>query len=182
MGHGGHAAAAESISGLRDGGLLDASPEHYGFPLISGVAYAGLVNQLSALDYDVQPPQTVAGGDYVVLVPAIDEDGNETTGIRVPDIAVPRGTHTGWTMRREGYAKGELGSTGAYFPFAVTRQERQTSGDRRLSLEERYPTAEDYIQKVSRAAKDLAKRRLLLDEDIEKAVATAKARVCDAAS
>ena len=32
---------------------------------------------------------------WQALVPQVDNDGNETAGIRLPDIAVPRGTFTG---------------------------------------------------------------------------------------
>ena len=32
------------------------------------------------------------------LVPQVDADGNEIAGIRLPDIAVPRGTFTGWNL------------------------------------------------------------------------------------
>jgi hypothetical protein len=157
-----------------DSTLVPSWPGTYGFPAIPGVTYPGLANELSALDYGVQPPQPVPGHDYLVLVPAIDADGNEISGLRVPDIAVPRGTHTGWTARREGHAPGELGSTGAFFPFAATRQERLASGDPRLSLEERYPTQDDYVRKVTEAAQDLAARGLLLDEDVERIVEAAK--------
>ncbi len=32
-------------------------------------------------------------------VPAVDADGNEVGGIRLPDVAVPLGAHTGWNVR-----------------------------------------------------------------------------------
>jgi hypothetical protein len=162
---------------LADGSFVSASPEHYGFPDIPGVTYPGVINELSALDYDVQPPQPIAGRDYRVFVPAIDEDGNERPGVRAPDIAVPRGTHTGWTMRREGYAEGELGAIGAFLPFAATKEDRLASGDPRLSLEERYPTGADYLRKTEDAARELAARGLLLAEDVDRIVAAARARI-----
>lgn len=160
-----------------EGTLVAAATAEYGFPAIPGVAYPGLANELSELDYGVEPPQPVPGPDYRVLVPAIDADGNEVGGVRLPDIAVPRGTHTGWTRRREGHAEGELGSTGSFFPFAATRAERLASGDPRPSLEERYPDAGDYLGKVAEAAKQLAADRLLLAEDVERIVEAAKTKV-----
>jgi Alpha/beta hydrolase domain len=39
------------------------------------------------------------GAFYPALVSAVDADGNETAGIRLPDIAVPVGTHAGWNRR-----------------------------------------------------------------------------------
>jgi hypothetical protein len=159
--------------GLLNGTLVSASAEVYGPPAIPGIAYPGIVNELAMLDHDVQPPRAIPGRDYDVLVPAIDADGNEIAGIRVPEIAVPRGTHTGWTVRRDGFAAGELGPAGNYFPFAATKGERLASGDPRLSIEERYPTEGDYVRKIADAARSLAARRLLLDEDVDRVIAKA---------
>jgi len=35
-----------------------------------------------------------------LLVPAVDEDGNDRAGHRLPDIAVPLATYTGWNFRQ----------------------------------------------------------------------------------
>lgn len=158
---------------LRDGTMVSPSPAAYGFPSIPGVSYPGIVNELSELDHSVQPPRPVPGHDYLVLAPAIDEDGNEIAGIHVPEVAVPRGTHTGWTARREGYAEGELGATGAFFPFAATKRQRLASGDPRLSLEERYQGEDDYVRRIADAATALAARKLLLAEDLGRIIEAA---------
>jgi len=162
-----------------DGTLTPAMPERYGFPAIPGVSYPGLVNELSEVDYGVQPPRPIPGRDYAVMVPAIDRDGNEVAGVRLPDIAVPRGTHTGWNPRREGYAEGGLSAIGAWFPFAATEEERLASGDPRLSLEERYPTDEDYLRKLAEAAEELCEWGLLLQEDVERLIEKARGRIED---
>lgn len=159
-----------------DGTLVAADAESYGFPAIPGVTYRGLINALSELDYSSQPPQPIPGRDYIVKVPAIDEDGNEIAGIRVPEIAVPRGTHMGWAPRRAGYAEGELIALGAYIPFAGTRAERLASGDPRLSLEERYVTPADYVRRISDAARALCEEGLLLAEDVERIIDEARER------
>ena len=39
------------------------------------------------------------GREYPHLVPASDADGNDLAGIRLPDLTVPVGTHTGWNLR-----------------------------------------------------------------------------------
>lgn len=161
--------------GVEDGSLVPAG-EGYGFPDIPGVSYRALVNELCELDYGTQPPEPIPGRDYTVLVPSIDADGNEVAGIRVPEVAVPRGTHTGWAPRRAGYAEDELIALGAFFPFARTRAERETSGDPRLSLEERYPTHEDYVRRIAEAARDLCREGLLLEEDVERIMAAARER------
>jgi hypothetical protein len=165
---------------VREGTLISPAPQSYGFPAIPGVKYPGLVNELSEMDYSVQPPKSIPGHNYLILVPKVDEDGNEVPGVRIPAIAVPRGTHTGWNLRRQGFAEGELVLLGSYFPFAATIEERLASGDPRPSLEERYPTKVDYISKIAKAADELRDMRLLLSEDVERmvnaAAASAKAR------
>lgn len=160
-----------------DGTLVSPSPAAYRFPAIPGVTYPGLVNELSEMDYGVQPPRPIPGRNYLIMVPAVDEDGNELAGVRVPEISVPRGTHTGWNLRRAGFAHGDLVLLGSYFPFAATKQERLDSDDPRPSLMERYPTDDDYLSAIARAAQDLRNARLLLAEDVERIVAAATARV-----
>jgi hypothetical protein len=157
-----------------DGILVSSDAEHYGFPAIPGVHYPGRINELTELDYRDQPPRPIPGHNYAVRVPAIDADGNETAGIRVPEVAVPRGTHTGWAPRRRGFAEDELIALGAYFPFAATRAERMASGDPRLSLEERYPTRDDYVRQIAAVAEQLRAEGFLLQEDVERIVAQAR--------
>jgi hypothetical protein len=161
---------------VSDGTLVSPSPQSYGFPAIPGVTYPGLVNELSEMDYNVQPPRPIPGRHYLILVPMVDKDGNEIAGVRVPEITVPRGTHTGWNLRRKGFAEGELLLLGSYFPFAPTKEARLATGDPRPSLEERYPTGDDYMNAIARAAEELRKMRLLLPEDVERIVNAAATR------
>jgi hypothetical protein len=160
---------------VTDGTLVAPSVQTYKFPAIPGVSYSGLVNELNEMDYSVQPPRPRR--NYLVMVPKVDEDGNEIAGVRVPDITVPRGTHTGWNHRRAGHAESELILLGSYFPFAATKNERLAANDPRPSLEERYPTNDHYLNLISRAASKLQEDRLLLGEDVERIVKAAAARV-----
>jgi Alpha/beta hydrolase domain len=162
---------------VSDGTLVSPSPESYRFPAIPRVSYPALVNELSEMNYSVQPPKPITGRNYLILVPKINDDGNEIAGVRLPGIAVPRGTHTGWNLRRKGFAEGELLLLGSYFPFASTKGERLASGDPRPSLEERYPTNEDYVNAIARAARALQELKLLLAEDVERIVNAAVALV-----
>jgi hypothetical protein len=157
-----------------EGTLVPPSPgAGFAFPAIPGVHYTGLVNELCELDHSQQPPRPIPGHDYPVLVPKVDADGNEVAGIRLPDIAVPLGTRTGWNIRSAGFAQGVLMVVGSYIAFAATAKERRATGDPRLSLEERYPSHEHYANAVARAAADLQNERLLLAEDVERYLAAA---------
>ena len=159
-----------------DGTLVPPLPQTtFGFPDIPGVRYPGLVNELSEMDYSQQPPRPIPGHDYLVLVPKVDADGNERAGIRLPDISVPLGTHTGWNIRGAGFSQGVLMLVGSYFPFAATAEERLANGDPRPSLEERYPGHKHYVEAVTRAVAELQEERLLLAEDAERYVAKAAA-------
>ena len=60
-------------------------------------------------------------------------------------------------------------------PFATTRAERLASGDPRLSLEERYPSQEAYVEAVARAADELVRDRFLLRRDADEIVRLAEA-------
>jgi Alpha/beta hydrolase domain len=158
-----------------DGTLVSPSREAgFAFPPIPGVDYIGIINGLSVLDYNYQPPRPVPDRDYPVLVPQVDADGNEIAGIRLPDITVPLGTRTGWNIRTAGFAPGALMVVGSFIPFATTVEERRAAGDCRPSLKERYPSRAHYIEAVRRAATKLQKERLLLVEDVKRYVTAAE--------
>jgi hypothetical protein len=103
---------------------------------------------------------------YGALVPQVDDDGNERAGIRLPDIAVPRGTFTGWNLYKAPYPDGELADRdGTFLAFAATRREQEETGDARAALEERYGDAGTYAAAVRDCAQALLHERLLLAED-----------------
>jgi hypothetical protein len=52
-------------------------------------------------------------------------------------------------------------------PFAKTKAERTASGDPRLSIEERYPTADAYASAVKKAVDDFVAKRFMLPEDAQ---------------
>jgi hypothetical protein len=92
-----------------------------------------------------------AGAPLPLLVPAVDEDGNERAGIRLPDVAVPLATYTGWNFRKP--------AIGAPMNWSRcpdrrsrsrdTRGTRSREGSRR-SIEGRYRSQEDYLAQVER--------------------------------
>lgn len=123
------------------------------------------------------PPRV--GAPYGTRVSAVDGDGNEVAGIRLPELTVPLATHTGWNRRHPdiGGAEQLLVFAGATLPFAPTRRER--SGDPRAAIAERYASRDDYLARVRAAARALVTERYLLEEDVETSLAFA-ARMWDA--
>jgi hypothetical protein len=172
---------------ISDGTLVDWRGPSTRFPSIPNVRYPEVIQQPPLLDFgprwsdqwiiDVQPPRIQ--GEYTVLVPKCGSDGNELGCLLPPEVAVPLGTHTGWNLRsREAGAENELVSLGgSYIPFPVTKKERETLGDPRPSLEERYGNAEVYGSAVRRYCAHLQKHGYLLEEDVERIVSRLEARL-----
>jgi Alpha/beta hydrolase domain len=123
----------------------------------------------------VLPPRLI-GTPYPALVPRTDPDGNDIAGVRLPEVAVPVATYTGWNLRTLP-AGGDEGCDhfGQEIGFAGTKAERIAKGDPRSSLEERYPSHADYVSAVAAVANVLAHDRLLLDEDVSAYVKKAQA-------
>ena len=157
---------------LKDGTLV--APGELAFPPVPGIAVARRVNEVGVLRDWVKPEMDLLK-PYRALVPQVDLDGNETSGILLPDIAVPLGTHTGWNLYKAPFPEGELcDRDGTYMPFPATRAERQAARDPRASLEERYGDHAGYARRVEEAVKRLVAERLLLAEDGAVFVAKAK--------
>ena len=113
----------------------------------------------------IEPPGL--GGEYTTLLPAIDADGNEIAGIRLPEIAAPLGTFVGWRLRAEaqGATWAIVGLQGGWLPFAATDEVRD-SRDPRAAMASRYRDRADYIGQALAAAEDLVAQRLLLSRDL----------------
>jgi len=140
---------------------------------VPGFAHAPGDNRVLAPVDWVDPPEGEPGPAYQTFVAAVDSDGNETVGIRLPQVAVPLGTHTGWNVYRA--QPGELADRdGSFVAFAGTRAEREAADDPRPSLEERYGSRDAYVAKVKVAAAVLVAERLLLPDDAAAFVAAAE--------
>src|SRR5262249_9660752 len=102
-----------------------------------------------------------------VIVREVDADGNDRAGIRLPDVAVPLATYTGWNFRKPQIgAPGELVSLlGSSIPFAPTRAARDAARDPRRSIEERYSSKAAYLKQGEQAADPLFKAGYLLSDD-----------------
>ena len=150
---------------IADGTLVPS--EAVALPTVPGLTRPAAANDVSPLaDWtDPQPPPRA----WRALVPQVDADGNERSGIRLPDIAVPRGTFTGWNLYAAPYPDGELADRdGTFLAFAETRAAREAAGDPRPSLRERYTDAAAYAAVWRECAAALLRERLLLAEDAER--------------
>ena len=174
---------------LADGTLVPPLPQSgVGFPTIPGVTYTGLKTTRYLFNYGptfrttniptINPPVVTApyqdnpanGPIYPSFVPKTDIDGNDLAGVRLPDVAVPLATYTGWGLRAAPQANDGCESSGQYIPFAKTKAERLAAGDPRLSMEERYGNVWFYYFTLQNAINNLAQRRLLLPEDAQAAL------------
>lgn len=161
---------------LADGTLVDHTTWRAGFPNIPGCNLPAQHYEPARLDFgprflsagiaDIIPPKI--GPTFRTLLPAVNADGNETSGIVLPEVAVPLGTYTGWNLRAAKYGAETMLSPldGMFLPFAKTQAERDKSGDPRPSLEERYPSRDAYLSRLTAAALKLHREGFLLDEDV----------------
>ena len=149
------------------GASVAAEKLQFVYRLDLGDAAADGVGRYPAIEMDPQP----------VYVPATDSDGNERSGLKPPEVAVPLASHTGWNQRQA--SAGGVGQTvemmGATLPFAMTAQHRRP-GDTRPTIDERYRDGGDYLDGVRTYATALASEGYLLPEDVDAAVANAAQR------
>jgi hypothetical protein len=110
-------------------------------------------------------------GEIPQLVPRVDSDGNETSGIRSVQLMVPVGTYLGWNVQVSGFSKGEgCGFAGGFIPFARTKAERLAAHDPRPSLQERYGTHERFVDRVRDAVESHRSAGWLTDRDAKRIV------------
>ncbi len=139
-------------------------PGETGFPAIPGVAVVRATNQIAPPGDWVNPAP--ASQFYRSLVCKVDADGNEVAGIRLPDVAVPLATYTGWNEYRQPYPAGEMADRdGSRIDFAADRAAREAGADPRPSIAERYPSRASYCARIAAVCADLVQDRLLLPPD-----------------
>jgi hypothetical protein len=147
-----------------DGTLVSPAIDDVGFPRIPGFAYTSHMARPTVIKSEEMPPSK--GAAYPVFVPKTDGDGRDIAGLRLPTLEAPAATHTGWNIRKAGFGEGELcDNNGAMIPFAATRDERLKNNDPRPSMAERYPNEGDRAAAIAKAAQQLVRDRLLLEED-----------------
>ncbi len=163
---------------IADGSLVDAGDLK--FPTIPNLRSPRRMRRPLRLNWgdrwdagiiDCEPPEK--GPPFGVRVPQVDEDGNEVAGIRMPEVVAPLGTFTGWRYRQRGATDALVGLEGMWVPFSRDEDERE--GDSRQSIAQRYSSRKAYLDCVVQAAQKLVKERLMLREDVERAVERAGA-------
>jgi len=171
---------ASAYPSLREGTLISVDAYRAAFPRNIGLVPTEQNLREPRLDFgprfasdgvaDRVPP--LRGRPFETRVPAPDSDGNDRGGVRLVELQVPLGTHTGWNRRsaETGFAWATARFDGSFVPFARTEAERRASGDPRPSIASRYPARNDFISKVRAAAKRQLVAGFLLSEDVERAV------------
>jgi hypothetical protein len=108
-------------------------------------------------------------------VPQVDADGNGVAGIRMPELAVPLATYTGWNLFNDRSGPTDVLSSmqGSYIPLPRTVADRKRASDPRVSIEERYHDKDRYLGLVSKAAQTLVDQGFLLADDVPAVVRNA---------
>jgi hypothetical protein len=168
-----------------DQGTLVA-PDRLKFPRVPSVNVPTTPHKAYRADYgpdfiskgivSQEPPRI--GSAFPILVPQVDADGNEVAGVRVPELAVPLATYTGWNLFNERSGPPGVVSSmqGSFVPFARTRAERNQAADPRRSVEERYQSRDQYLGLISKAASELVGKGYLLKEDLPRILQQAGTR------
>ncbi len=165
---------------IGDGTLVTMAAYHSAFPKSIGIAPPLDNLHEDRLDFGARfEPEGIAdqippihGASFNTLVPLPDADGNDRGGVRLVELEVPLGTHTGWNERAPdtGFPWADARFDGSFEPFGRTEAERQAAGDPRPSLAARYPTRADFIASVRAAAVREVAAGFLLPEDVERTV------------
>jgi hypothetical protein len=145
------------------------------FPGIPGLSPPSAVQRAWRLDFGprfsdgivtLEPPRI--GKPFPALVPRPDADGNDLSGVRLPEMTAPVATYTGWNLRdpKTGLAGERVSFVGSYVPFPKTRADRERANDPRASLEERYGSKERYLGIFAQEAMRQIRERFLLPDDL----------------
>ena len=179
----GEPAPASRHPSLSDGTAVDSQSVMDKFTGLPGVRVAAKTTRALRLDYgqDTHPSRLTKlpaeeGQEYPALVSDIDEDFNDRAGIRLPDLTVPVATYTGWNLRDASIGNPSLfigisgGLAGWTLPFQKTAADRETTGDPRRSISERYDNRDSYLRQVEKAGQTLVDEGYLLAEDLPRVV------------
>jgi hypothetical protein len=175
---------ASALPSVESGTLV--TPDKLKFPAVPGVNVATVPHKAYRADYGpdfikaglvTQEPPAIRGA-FAILVPQVDADGNEIAGIRMPEMAVPTATYTGWNLfnAESGPTTVVSSMVGSFIPLPATKADRAASKDPRRSIEERYRGRDQYLNEVTKAAGDLVSKGYVLQADVPRIVEQAATR------
>ncbi len=101
-------------------------------------------------------PAIATGEGYESIVAAVNDDGNETAGVPMPDVTVPVGVHTGFNPRHP-----DAGGAGQLLEYVGSTRFLAAE-----EIERRYGDRDAYLELVREAAEKLVQERYLLAEDV----------------
>jgi len=101
-----------------------------------------------------EPPRV--DGVYPTLVPQVNADGLEITGVHLPEIDVPLATYTGWNLRdpQNGFPDSRASFVGSYIPWT------------RAEIYKRYNSGEEWFGRFTLAAMNRIRERFLVIDDL----------------
>lgn len=180
----GTAPPASALPRVDNGTLV--TPYLLKFPKLPSVNVATVPQRAYRADYGpdfirkgvvTQEPPAIKSA-FAILVPQVDADGNEVAGIRMPELAVPIATYTGWNLFNEKSGPTNVVSSmqGSFIPLPRSKADRDASGDPRRSIDERYRSRDQYLAEITKAANDLVTKGYLLKNDVPRIVAQAGTR------
>ncbi len=180
----GTAPPASALPRVDNGTLV--APDKLKFPKVPSVNVALVPQKAYRADYGpdfirkgvvTQEPPAIKSA-FAILVPQVDADGNEVAGIRMPELAVPIATYTGWNLFNEKSGPTNVVSSmqGSFIPLPRSKADRDASGDPRRSIDERYRNRDQYLAEITKAANDLVTKGYLLKNDVARIVAQAGTR------
>jgi hypothetical protein len=162
------------------------APRDLAFPKIPGVNGPATPHKAYRADYGAEFPRNgivtreppAIGSEFPILVARVDADGNEVSGIRMPELAVPLATYTGWNpaTAESGPPNTHANVIGSFIPLPRTRADRERTKDPRRSIEERYEGRDQYLSLVRKAANELAAKGYVRKEDVARIVEQAGTR------
>ncbi|MEO7799604.1 MAG: alpha/beta hydrolase domain-containing protein [Opitutaceae bacterium] len=157
---------ASAIPSFREGTLVPVAA--ISFPAIAGVASPRMLKAGARVANLLIAGGAGEGAVLPLAVPQVDADGIERAGVRLPEIAVPLATYTGWNFRSASAgAPGDLVAlVGSWIPFPATRVAKESTRDPRRSVEERYASRAEYLAKITAAADTLVQGGYLLKGDV----------------
>jgi hypothetical protein len=142
-------------------------PDQVNFPDIPGAHTLANVSARNRADNPLLENQGGAGAALPLLVPQVDQNGNDMSGLLHPELIVPLATYTGWNFNNPGIGGPDqlFPLAGSYIAFAPNREARESTNDPRLSIEERYINKQDFLDKISIATQESIDARYILASD-----------------